>query len=85
MVRVLKRIIMASVHPYISGRSRDRYAKFRGADGQLIVKSTERSDREKALAIAVEYKAFACQGSRNLAGTTHESCVKRIFNSNRGG
>jgi hypothetical protein len=85
MVGVLKMIVMASVHLYISGRSRDWYAKFRGADGQLIVKSTECSDREKALAIAVEYEAFVCQGSWTLAGTTYESCVKRIFSSNRGG
>jgi hypothetical protein len=60
---------MASVHLYISGRSRDWYAKIRGADGRLIVKSTACSDREMALAIAVEYEAFAGQpGSRALAG-----------------
>jgi hypothetical protein len=64
---------MASVHLYISGRSGDWYAKFRGADGRLIAKSTACSDREKALAIAVEYEAFAGQpGSRALGGPDRE-------------
>ena len=61
---------MASVHLYISGGFRDSYAKFRGADGGLIVKSTACSNREKALAIAAKFDALAGRpGSRTLAGT----------------
>ena len=45
---------MASLHRHSSGRSPFFFAKYRGADGRIVVKSTKQSDRGNAMTVALE-------------------------------
>lgn len=45
---------MVSLHRHSSGRSPFFFAKFRGADGQVVIKSTKQTDRSLAMTVALE-------------------------------
>lgn len=59
---------MASLHRHSSGRSPFFFAKFRGADGQVVIKSTKQTDRSLAMTVALELErasGVARQGQAN--------------------
>jgi len=71
---------VASIHRHSSGRSKYWYAKFRGPDGAPSVKSTKCLDRQKALAIAIEYEKVARKAqSGALAEAQARKVVSEIF------
>jgi integrase len=77
---------MASIHRHSSGRSKYWYAKFRGPDGAPIVKSTKSPDRQKALAIAIEYEKVARKAQAGaLAEAQARKVVSEIFEIAGGG
>jgi integrase len=47
---------MASIHKHSSGRSPYWFAKYIGADGRPIVKSTKQTHRDKAMAVALDWQ-----------------------------
>jgi integrase len=47
---------MASIHKHSSGRSPYWFAKYTGADGRPIVKSTKQIQRDKAMAVALDWQ-----------------------------
>jgi hypothetical protein len=65
---------MASIHRHSSGRSKYWYAKFRGPDGTPSVKSTKCTDRQKALAIAIEYEKVARKAQSGVLAEAQASC-----------
>ena len=77
---------MASIHRHSSGRSKYWYEKFRGPDGTPIVKSTKSPDRQKALAIAIEYEKVARKAQAGaLAEAQARKVVSEIFEIAGGG
>jgi integrase len=67
---------MASLHKHSSGRSPFWFAKYRGADGRIVVKSTKQSDRRKALTVALEYERTASMGRD---GVLTEAQVRKVL------
>ena len=77
---------MASIHRHSSGRSKYWYAKFRGPDGTPSVKSTKCTDRQKALAIAIEYEKVARKAQSGvLAEAQARKVVSEIYEIAGGG
>jgi integrase len=66
---------MASIHRHSSGRSKYWYAKFRAPNGTSTVKSTKTTDRQKALAIALEYEKAARKAD---AGALSEAQARKV-------
>src|SRR5436309_400906 len=61
---------MASLHRHSSGRSPFFFAKFRGADGRIVVKSTKQTDRSKAQTVALELERAAGTARQGHANET---------------
>jgi integrase len=65
---------MPSIHRHSSGRSPFWFAKFRGADGRPVVKSTKQTTRSKAMEIALNWERAADAGRRGVL--TEAQCRK---------
>jgi len=62
---------MASIQRHSSGRSPYWFAKFRGADGTPVVKSTKQRDRKLAFEIALNYEKVARKAEAGLLTESH--------------
>jgi site-specific recombinase XerD len=65
---------MASIHKHSSGRSPYWFAKFRDANGRVVIKSTKQTERTLALEVMLDWNRLAEQGRRRIL--TEAQCRK---------
>ena len=67
---------MASLHRHSSGRSPFWFAKFRGPDGRIVVKSTKQKKKAAAMVVATQWERAAQMGRE---GTATEAQYRKVL------